>query len=188
MALATTMHEVNDKQKNRVDAKGLEHISMLSLIEKALAEKTALDAGKITVSELSHSSYELLNFEEKLVQLLQARHNFILATIVAKMSNVDKSLKNKVKLGVLSMDWTLDLAKLNDVEVAELKRYTKAVLDTRAILTRAGHPIEVDETIMKIMKNGQWAAGKAKALVRQSVENDLRNYLTQIKNAKVELK
>ncbi|WP_413944116.1 hypothetical protein [Bdellovibrio sp. HCB-162] len=189
LALVTTLHEVNDKQKNRLDKTTIPQMSMLSLIERALKEKTLLDQGKITVEQLSHSSYDLLGFEQKLIQILQARHNFILTMLVAKASNVDKDWKNKIKLGLLGMKWTLDFSKYNDVEVSEMKRYVKAVLDTRAILTRAGHGIVVDETIMKIVKNGQVAKStKSANPARQTAETEIVNYINQIRSAQVQLK
>lgn len=188
LALATTLHEVNDKQKNRVDQKGLPQFSMLSLIERALKEKASLDAGQISVDQLSHSSYDLLGFEDKLIQILQARHNFILTMLVAKASHVDRDWKSKIKLGLLGMKWTLNFGDYNDVEVTEMKRYVKAVLDTRAILTRAGHPIQVDETIMKIIKNGQAVKSKSGNKARQANENDLLAVIDQIKSAPVQLK
>ncbi|MFM6930446.1 MAG: hypothetical protein ACKOX6_18430 [Bdellovibrio sp.] len=189
LALATTLHEVNDKQKNRVDPKGIEHMSMLTLIERALNEKRSLEAGKISLSQLSGSSYELLNFEDRLIQLLQARHNFILAMIVARTSKVDQSLQTKVKLGLLGMKWSLDLSKFSDVEIAELKKYAKGVLDTRLIIAKAGHNIEADETIMKILRNSNISVSTGKrTLERTSTEQELLTSLKILKNSQVDLK
>ncbi len=185
LALVTTLHEVNDKQKNRVDPKGIEHMSMLSLIERALKQKSDLDAGRISLNDLKPSSYDLLAFESKLIQILQARQNFILTMLVAKASNIDKGLKNKVKLGLLGMKWTLDLSKYNDVEVNEMTRYLKAVLDTRKILKDAGHAIEVDETIQKVLMNGQIAKAKKQADVRAAAEGQIITYIQQVRSASV---
>ncbi|WP_374032126.1 hypothetical protein [Bdellovibrio bacteriovorus] len=185
LALVTTLHEVNDKQKNRVDPKGIEHMSMLSLIERALKQKADLDAGRISLNDLKPSSYDLLAFESKLIQILQARQNFILTMLVAKASNIDKGLKNKVKLGLLGMKWTLDLSKYNDVEVNEMTRYLKAVLDTRKILKDAGHAIEVDDTIQKVLMNGQIAKAKKQADVRAAAEGQILTYIQQVRSASV---
>ncbi|CAE78762.1 hypothetical protein AB1A81_03730 [Bdellovibrio bacteriovorus] len=185
LALVTILHEVNDKQKNRVDPKGIEHMSMLSLIERALKQKSDLDAGRISLNDLKASSYDLLAFESKLIQILQARQNFILTMLVAKASNIDKGLKNKVKLGLLGMKWTLDLSKYNDVEVNEMTRYLKAVLDTRKILKDAGHAIEVDDTIQKVLMNGQIAKAKKQADVRAAAEGQIITYIQQVRSASV---
>jgi hypothetical protein len=179
---------VNDKQKNRVDVKGLPHMSMLTLIERALQEKRDLEAGRITTAQLSGSSYELLNFEDKLIQLLQARHNFILTMLVARASKLDQSLKTKLQLGLFGMGWSFDLSKYSDVEIAEMKKYAKAVIDTRAILIQTGHKIEMDETIMKVLNNGMLSASQTKhSNERTANERELMNSLKAIKGAKVEL-
>jgi len=189
LALATTLHEVNDKQKLRVDPKGIEHMSMLTLIERALTEKRSLEAGKISVSQLSGSSYELLNFEGKMIQLLQARHNFILAMIVARTSKVDQSLQTKVKLGLLGMKWSMDLNKFSDVEVAELKKYAKAVMDTRIIIDKALHPIEVDKTLLKILNNANITLSTGnRSRDRSATEQELIKYLKMIQNTPADLK
>lgn len=188
LALVTTLHEVNDKQKNRVDPKGIEHMSMLSLIERALKQKAELDAGRISLNDLKPSSYDLLAFESKLIQILQARQNFILTMLVAKASNIDKGIKNKVKLGLLGMSWTLDLSKYNDVEVSEMTRYLKAVLDTRKILKDAGHDIVVDETIQKVLMNGQIAKAKKQKDVRAAAEGQIISYIQQVRSASVKTK
>lgn len=188
LALATTLHEVNDKQKNRIDKAGLTRMSMLSLIERALIEKRALASGQISVDQLSPSSYDLLNFEDKLAQILQARHNFLLAMLVSKASNVDKAWTKKVTLGVLGMSWTLDLSKFNDVEIAEMKRFAKAALETRLILNRAGYAIEADKTLTKILRNSIIKRGTSKTLVRHTTEDQLLAYINNIKSTPVILK
>ncbi|UXR64685.1 hypothetical protein EZJ49_00250 [Bdellovibrio bacteriovorus] len=188
LALVTTLHEVNDKQKNRVDPKGIEHMSMLSLIERALKQKVDLDAGRISINDLAPASYDLLAFESKLIQILQARQNFILTMLVAKASNIDKNLKNKIKLGLLGMKWSLDLNRYNDVEINEMTRYLKAVLDTRAILRNTGHAIVVDETIQKVMMNGQFAQTKSQGKARLAAEAQIVDYIRQVRGESVKTK
>ncbi|WP_347356990.1 hypothetical protein [Bdellovibrio sp.] len=188
LALVTTLHEVNDKQKNRVDPKGIEHMSMLSLIERALKQKTELDAGRISINDLAPASYDLLAFESKLIQILQARQNFILTMLVAKASNIDKDLKTKIKLGLLGMKWSLDLNRYNDVEINEMTRYLKAVMDTRAILKNAGHAIVVDDTIQKVMLNGQFTKTKAQGKARLAAEAQIVDYIQQVRGASVKTK
>jgi len=188
LVLATTLHEVNDKQKTRIDKAGLQRMSMLTLIERALTQKKELQEGKITVEQLAPSSYDLLAFEEKLVQLLQARHNFILTMLVAKASHIDQGWTNKIKLGLLGMKWTLDLSHYNAVEITEMKRYIQAVIDTRAILTRAGYPVVVDSTIMKIVANGQAVKSKSANSLRQKDEAEILQAILGLKTAQVQLK
>lgn len=188
LALATTLHEVNDKQKNRLSKTDQKLVSMLSLMDRALAEGKALKAGEITNEQLADSSKDLLIFEHKVIQILQARHNFILAMLVAKASKVDQSLKEKVLLGLFGNKWNLDLAQYNDVEIAEMTKYLKGVRDTRAILTRNGYTVEVDKTIAKVMANGQAVKSVTKLAQRQKVEAELLTLVEEIRSAKVELK
>lgn len=188
LALVTTLHEVNNKQKSRVDPKGIEHMSMLSLIERALKQKTDLDAGRISINDLKPASYDLLAFENKLIQILQARQNFILTMLVAKASNIDKDLKTKIKLGLLGMKWSLDLGRYNDVEINEMTRYLKAVLDTRAILRNAGHAIVVDETIQKVMMNGQLTKTKPQSKARLAAESQIADYIGQVRSEAITTK
>lgn len=188
LALAAAMHEINDKQKTRVDPKGLPRVSMLSLFEKALEQNAQLKAGTLTVERLAPSSYDLLSFESKMIQVLQARHNMILAMLVAQASHVNADWKTKVKLGLLGMKWNLDLSKYNDAEIAALKKYTKGIRETRAILTKYGYPVLVDGTLQKILGNGQVVKSAVKIQARQTIESDLAAAFEEIKAAKVEVK
>ncbi|XGC81523.1 hypothetical protein ACES2L_03370 [Bdellovibrio bacteriovorus] len=188
LALATTLHEVNDKQKNRLKKSEHKLMSMLSLIERALAEGKALKEGALTIDQMTTASRDLLVFEDKLIQILQARHNFILAMLVAKASHVDQDLKAKVLLGLFGTKWSLDLSQYNDIEVAEMKKYLKAVKDTRALLTRNGYKIEADKTIVKIMGNGQVVKSLIKQDSRQKTETELIEMIEAVRADSVELK
>jgi hypothetical protein len=180
LALATTLHEVNDKQKNRVDKASIQRFSMLYLIERALDQKTQIDEGKITMAQLAPSSYDLLGFESKLVQLLQARHNFLMTMWLAKASDIDKSFWKKINLGLLGSSWDFDLSKFNDVEVSEMKKYLKAAKEARDILTRNGHEVVVDETVLKVSRNVRMKMTKSNDTVRAGLESQILEYWTEL--------
>jgi hypothetical protein len=171
LALATTMHEVNDKQKNRVDKLSMQRFSMLFLFERALSEKRLMSEGKMTMNEIHPSSYDLLAFEQKMVQILQARHNFILTMWLAKASNIDKGLWNKINLGLFGSRWDFNMAKFSDVEISEMNKWLKAVSDTRQLLTLNGYEVEVDSTILKVLRNSRINTSKsAVSTSRESME------------------
>lgn len=188
LALATTLHEVNDKQRVRINSAGIKPMSMYLLIERALKQKAEMDAGKITVDQLAHSSYDLLGFEKKMFQILQARHNFILTMLVAKASHIDQSLLNKIKLGLFGMSWTLDLSKYNTVEMKEMKKYLGAIFETRDLLAKSGQPIVMDKTIMKIVRNGQVITSKTNIQSRNKIENEIISYIDKLKTDSIQLK
>jgi len=182
LALATAMHEVNDKQKNRVDKLSMQRFSMLYLFERALDEKRAMSEGKITMNELHTSSYDLLAFESKVVQILQARHNFILAMWMAKASSINKAnWWKKLLMGKLGQDWSYDLGKFSDVEISEMKKYLKAVHDTRQVLTRNGYKVIVDETVLTVLRNGQTTKSKSANTVRDAMEIEIMAHLEEFK-------
>lgn len=180
LALATTMHMVNDKQVTRVENTKLEEYSIYHFFEVALKEKSLLDKNQISYSQLSRATTEILFFPERVIQLLQARANFIMAMYIDKGLGISTMGFIK-KIGyAMGKDWTLDLKSLNEVEVEKMREYLEGIAKTMRILNGSNIKIQLDKKIYTIFSNCKISYSKSFSAERGQREAELVKYYNEI--------
>lgn len=180
LALATTMHMVNDKQVTRVENTKLEEYSIYHFFEVALKEKSMLDKNQITYSQLSRATTEILFFPERVIQLLQARANFIMAMYIDKGLGISTMGFIKKIAYAMGKDWTLDLKALNEVEVEKMREYLEGVAKTMRILNSSNIKIQLDKKIYTIFSNCKISNSKNFSAERGQREAELVKYYNEI--------
>jgi len=162
-AIAAALHEVNRKQKELLEknhVKEEERISMLKMITESLKQKSAIDSGQISYTEVPAHVRNVLENEEIALQLLQARHNFILTIFLSESTDITKSKLNAVKMSV--MKWDLDLSKRSLPDLKKFSRYLKAVSEARQALKAVGTAPVVDSSLNRIFGKSQLAGVETK--------------------------
>ncbi len=180
LALATTMHMVNDKQVIRAKNINVEEYSLYHFFEVALKENRMLQQNKISYSQLSWATKEILFFPERVVQLLQARQNFIMAMFLDKGLGISQMGLLKKLTYALGRDWTLDLKTLNDVEIEKIREYTEGIAKTMRILNENGIKLQIEKKVFTIFSNCKIAVSKSINTERTQKESELVKYFNEI--------
>lgn len=157
-ALAVALQQVNRKQEEMHRARpDVPLVSMLTLIQTALAEEKDINEGRIAADKISPVSSVVLANKALAVRLLQARQQFIPFVFLAETSPLGKvkfaknaGLFSKAKgawalasvtgglAKALVTGWTLDLDRLNLPQTLEFLHYFKAADATREFLVKTG--------------------------------------------------
>lgn len=180
LALATTMHMVNDKQVTRAANAKVEEYSIYHFFEVALKEKSMLDKNQITYSQLSRATTEILFFPERVIQILQARANFIMAMYIDKGLGISTMGFIKKIAYAMGKDWTLDLKSLNEVEVEKMREYLEGIAKTMRVLNASNIQIQLDKKVYTIFSNCKISSSKSFSAERGQREAELVKYYNEI--------
>ncbi len=181
-ALAVSLHKLNRKQEEYLQKNKLKEedsLSMYKAIVSALAKKKAIDEGQLKLSELADYEREVLNNEEVAVKLIQARNNFTAAILLGGVSDIQKGniiLGQNAKAGAMFLaKWDVNLAKINKVQSETAVKYIAAILGTHKFLKEIGIEPVYNSTLVKILKNAQWAEVKNESENLAKARKDLRD-------------
>ena len=151
-ALAATLEYKNPKQVAKLaERSDLKAISMLSMIEESLLAKADIESGRKRIQDYPGYVKEVLFSEREAVYLLQARYNYLPSLVIGKATKAQYSKLTGARM--LLTAWTLDLATLNTVQIAELTSFLQAAQSVKAVLVKIGEPAVLDGMLLKMFKN-----------------------------------
>ncbi len=166
-ALAVSLHKMNRKQEEYLKKNKLKEedsLSMYKIILSALAKKKAINGGQSKLDEIDDYEREVLNNEEVAVKLIQARNNFTAAILLGGISDIQKGtvvLGQNAKAGAMYIGkWDVNLEKINKVQSETAGKYIASILGAHKFLKEIGIEPVYNPTLLKILKNAQWAETK----------------------------
>ncbi|MBC7370169.1 MAG: hypothetical protein H7326_01300 [Bdellovibrionaceae bacterium] len=151
-ALSATLQFMNPKQVSKLaERKELKPINMYTMIEESLLAKADIESGKKRIQDYPGYVKEILFSEREAVYLLQARYNYLPSLVIGKATKAQYSKLTGAKMVLAG--WTLDLATLNIVQIAELTGFMQDAQNVKALLTKIGEPAVLDGMLAKMFKN-----------------------------------
>ena len=189
-ALSVTLHYKHISQERVTKETGRTSVSMLSIILEALEQGVSVKKGLIKVDDLPHYAKELLLFEDKAVYMLQLRHVSLAKMSLGKMTGLDitpmdipfvdaettgylqkpKALWAETKMKF--MDWDLDLAGMNEVEMNTVTRWLAESVSTQRKLMFLGVRPLVDQNLKDIFYHLKVNSGRRSEKTKQRMSQE----------------
>lgn len=146
-SLAVTMGYEDVKQKTSMEPYGFETVSMYKLITKALEMEPLVDQG-IAVPKYVE---RVLEWKQEAIYMLQLRHNYFPAMVLARSTPFEESFLFQVKQNYWGS--TQDLAKFSTPQLREWTGWLNEGLETQVELLKLGIALEFTDCIQSSFKN-----------------------------------
>lgn len=171
-AIASVLHRVDEGQKQARKMMGMKTESLLDILTNGLKATHDMNQGKINVSDLTPSQYEVAKEQQKIEHLLLMRFKFLPLVALGRMSQVNDGLLNKVKM-LYGNEWTplldqelnkkefkraeksekLYIRSLNAAQLKYLADILDYTLQVKSTLVELGLNPKLDKKVEKIYKN-----------------------------------
>jgi hypothetical protein len=149
-AFSLAIFQVNANEELRRDKAGEQQITVMSLLENALADAKAVDTGKITMDKLEVYKQDVLLSEDAAVHLLQAQVNFVPALLLNSFTNISsQSLLGKFMDLELGTKGSFDA--MNIVQMSKLTGYLHESNETAVFLNQNGFSLNVNGQLVKLL-------------------------------------
>ncbi|MBT3983404.1 MAG: hypothetical protein HOE90_18765 [Bacteriovoracaceae bacterium] len=152
-ALAVTLHKLNSNQQTYAEKTGQPTVTVLSLLKEGLELDYKKRLGLIDKSQIPAYADTVSNYRKYAIYLLRARHNFLAAMALARISyvKVGSGLQQLfTKLGMLTRDWPARTEALSEIEMYEITKWLEEAETTKQFLESINVPTELCTNLGRI--------------------------------------
>jgi hypothetical protein len=151
-SLAVAMSRIHPEQVAEAKAKNYVAMSFYDILKAGLEAKSAYLAGE----KISDYKLHVLENERTVLYLLQLRHNFFKALILARITNFE----DQAPLGkwmMLTFGWDADLGTFPDAELKLMNEWMWKSFETQHYLQTIHVPVVQSESFAKVFRAGHIA-------------------------------
>lgn len=138
--IAVGMSKVHPEQIHRSNEMGFEPVSFYDVLKKGLAAKSQALMGE----PIAEYQTKILQNERTVRYLLQLRHNFFKALLVARLSDFEEGLWEKLMIRIFG--WSVDMDTIPEAEVSLLNEWLWKSLETQIYIQTLGDEVLVNDT------------------------------------------
>ncbi|MEK6704238.1 MAG: hypothetical protein AABZ06_00455 [Bdellovibrionota bacterium] len=160
-AFSAAVSMINPNEEVLAEKHGWEKISMLTLLEESLKQKSALEQGLITEENIQLYQRAVLTESEDVIYLLRLRANFLAAAALGKIADLNTGGFFDIpghfrKLRLWMFKWKVDFSKFNTIQIRTYTKWLNQANETRDFLKQIGIEAKINEKMLKVYKNMQF--------------------------------
>jgi|GEM_PF-3085820 hypothetical protein len=180
-SLAATMDFVDYKQKENMEAAGLQPVSIYALITEALKQEAQVNRG----ASVPRYVMKVLEWKKEALYLLQLRHNYFPAMVLARLTPFEESFSFQLKQTFWGS--SVSVADINYAQLKEWGRWLENGIETQNFLKDLKEPLAFNKNIQRAFAHLKFVSdaaplGKELIFIRKA-QNDFLAKVTTYRQA-----